>query len=443
MPAPCPADVARIRRLVDEARFGRGGALVVRGEPGTGRAALVAEAVTAAHGMTVLEARPVAWEAEIGYSSLFDILRPILACLERLPTVQAEVIRGALALGTLRSDDRLAIGVGVLGLLAAAAEERPVLVVIEDAQRLDDASAAALAFAARRVGGERVAVVAAIAGDGGGADRFSAFETLLLDRAARPAAEPAATGSPRSREAATAGGAGSSVGVLGGFRVSVAGRTVALAGLAKRLVALLALRAPVSSEEAVEVLWPDIDPEQGQGRLRKILWRVRQAGAGGLIVRRNGALALAPGVAVDVRRFCDAADAAVVAASAGDGRAADLARAAVSHYYGDLLPAARFDEWTAEPRENLRRRFVALLDLLSADAAGRKEHDEAVAYLDRAIEEDPYDEQRYLRAARLRLEQDRRAPALLLLQRAQQMMDGLGLPLSPSAVDLERQLRSD
>ena len=418
-----------MRLLVDRARRGHGGALVVRGEAGPLKSALVAEvANAAADGMTVLEARPVTSETGIGYASLYDVLRPILSGVERLPPIQAEVIRGALALGAVRPDDRLAVGVAVLGLLAAAAEERQILVVLSDVQWIDDPSAEALAFAARRLGGARVALVAALRGDDsgdGGGNRFSDFDTLVVERSGAVVAD-------------------SSVRLLGGFRVSVAGRPVALAGLTKRLVALLALRTPVPSEEAVEVLWPEIDPENGQGRLRKILWRVRQAGAADLIVRRDGALSLAPGVAVDVRRFCEAADAALVAASAGDdGPAAELARAAVSHYSGDLLPAARFDEWTAEPRENLRRRFVAVLDLLSADAAEREEHDEAVAFLERAIDADPYDEERSLRAARLLLGQGRRAPALRVLQRAQQMMEGLGLPPSPGAVELERQLRAE
>lgn len=447
MPSPTPAEYARIRRLVERARRGHGGAIVVRGEEGALKSGLLAEAASAATaaGMTVLEARPVASETGIGYSSLYDVLRPILSCIERLPPVQAEVIRGALALGVVRPDDRLAIGVSVLGLLAAAAEERPLLVVLDDVQWIDDPSVEALAFAARRLGGERVAVVAAFRGDvsGGGGNRFSDLDTLVVGPSAGPVPESVPTAESPSRPGAADVAAGCSVHLLGGFRVSVAGRPVALAGLTKRLVALLALRAPVPSEEAVDALWPDVDPENGQGRLRKILWRVRQAGAGDLIVRRDGALELAPGVAVDVRRFCEAADAALVAASAGDGRAAELARAAVGHYSGELLPAVRFDEWTAEPRENLRRRFVVLLDLLSADAAEREEHDEAVAFLDRAIEADPYDEERYVRAARLLLGQRRRASALLLLQRAQQMLEGLGLRPSPDVIELERQLRAE
>src|SRR5581483_10786771 len=421
-----------------------GGALVVRGGSGAGKTALLERAVAAADGMTVLRARGVAAETGITYASLFDVLRPVLGLVEHLPPLQAAVIRSAVALGRARPDSRLTVGVAVLGLLAAAAAERPVLVVLDDVQWIDEASAEALAFATRRVDGQRLAVLAATRQPAGIDVRFSEFDTLVLgppDDAAAQAPRPATEAGP---DAGTApAGRGHSIRLLGGFEVEVGGHPVALPGLTKQLVAVLALRGTMAAEEVIEVLWPDVDPGQGQNRLRKVLWRVRQAGAEDLIVRRGNAMTLATGVVVDARRFRAAADAALAAASADDSRAADLARAAVALYSGELLPASRVVEWTAAPRESLRRQFVALLDLIAADAAGRLEHDEALAFLNRAIESDPYDEERYIRGAELLLAQDRRGPALLLLQQAEAMMESLGLPPSPSAAQLRHRLGSE
>src|SRR5581483_6736097 len=318
-----------------------GGALVVRGGSGAGKTALLERAVAAADGMTVLRARGVAAETGITYASLFDVLRPVLGLVEHLPPLQAAVIRSAVALGRARPDSRLTVGVAVLRLLAAAAAAaRPLRVVLDGDQWIYEASVEALAFATRRLDGQRLAVLAATRQPAGIDVRFSEFDTLVLgppDDAAAQAPRPATEAGP---DAGTApAGRGHSIRLLGGFEVEVGGHPVALPGLTKQLVAVLALRGTMAAEEVIEVLWPDVDPGQGQNRLRKVLWRVRQAGAEDLIVRRGNAMTLATGVVVDARRFRAAADAALAAASADDSRAADLARAAVALYSGELLPA--------------------------------------------------------------------------------------------------------
>jgi len=149
---------ARIDALLDSARAGRSGALVVRGEPGIGKSALLAYAEQQADGMRVLRARGVEAEAELAFSGLYELLRPVLTLAADIPERQAAALRGAFGLGP-PVDSRLLIGAGTLSWLAAAAEERPLLCLIDDVHWLDAASADALVFAARRLEADAVAVL--------------------------------------------------------------------------------------------------------------------------------------------------------------------------------------------------------------------------------------------------------------------------------------------
>ena len=90
---------ARIGALIDGARTGRGGALVIRGEAGAGKSALLAWARRRAAGLGLLVAQGTESEAELGFSGLFDLLRPALGGLSALPDPQAAALRGAFALG--------------------------------------------------------------------------------------------------------------------------------------------------------------------------------------------------------------------------------------------------------------------------------------------------------------------------------------------------------
>ncbi|MGY1814971.1 AAA family ATPase [Blastococcus sp. SYSU D00820] len=162
---------AAIAALLEAARAGSGGSLVIRGVAGSGKSTLLADAVGAATGMRVLRTSGVESESPLAFAALQRLLWPVRGRLDALPARQAAAL-GA-ALGEADGDgDRFLTFLGTLSLLADAAEESPVLVVVDDAHWLDDASAAALLFAARRLQAERVALLFA-ARDG----EAYAFET--------------------------------------------------------------------------------------------------------------------------------------------------------------------------------------------------------------------------------------------------------------------------
>jgi DNA-binding CsgD family transcriptional regulator len=163
-------------RLLAEARVGRSGVLAVVGEPGIGKTALLEEAAGRAEGMQLLRARGVESEAEVPFAGLLALLRPVLGALERIPEPQAAALGGALALRPGEPGDRFAVGAATLSLLAAAAEEAPLLVLVDDAHWLDGSSAEALRFAVRRLLADPVAVVLAV----------RAGEPSLLDGADLP-----------------------------------------------------------------------------------------------------------------------------------------------------------------------------------------------------------------------------------------------------------------
>jgi DNA-binding CsgD family transcriptional regulator len=152
-------ECARIDALLDAARALRSTALVLRGEAGIGKSALLDYAVERADGFALLRALGVESEAEIAFAGAQQLLRPIVAALDELPEVQATALGRAFALEGGPAPERLTVGAAVLSLLAAAAEERPLLCVVDDAHWLDHASADALTFAARRLHAEQVAVL--------------------------------------------------------------------------------------------------------------------------------------------------------------------------------------------------------------------------------------------------------------------------------------------
>ncbi|MDX6438694.1 MAG: hypothetical protein QOF45_1277 [Gaiellaceae bacterium] len=135
------------------ARAGTGAAFVLVGEPGIGKTTLLRGLVAQAGEMTVLETVGVESEADLPYAALIDVLTPILHRLDALPEAQAVALSTALALGPSGVADRFAVGVATLGLLAAAAEDCPTLIVVDDLQWVDSASRDALLFASRRFAG--------------------------------------------------------------------------------------------------------------------------------------------------------------------------------------------------------------------------------------------------------------------------------------------------
>jgi DNA-binding CsgD family transcriptional regulator len=149
-------------RLLTEARAGRSGVLALVGEPGIGKTALLEHAAGQADGMRVLRARGIQSEAEVPFAGLAELLRPALGALDRIPAPQAGALAGALALEPATAQDRFAVGAATLSLLSAWAEESPVLLLVDDAHRLDAASAEALLFAARRLLADPIALVLAV-----------------------------------------------------------------------------------------------------------------------------------------------------------------------------------------------------------------------------------------------------------------------------------------
>ncbi len=148
----------RLAALVDAARAGTGGALVLRGGAGVGKTALL-DWAAALPGVTVLRGSGVEFEAELPFAGLTQLLRPGVDRLDRLPGPQRDALRSAFGLARGEPADRLLVGLGVLTLLAELADEAPLLCLVDDAHWLDSVSADALLFAARRLAGEGVALV--------------------------------------------------------------------------------------------------------------------------------------------------------------------------------------------------------------------------------------------------------------------------------------------
>jgi DNA-binding CsgD family transcriptional regulator len=134
---------------------------MLRGEPGVGKTALLGYAEEHAGGMTVLQARGLEAEGELAFSGLADLFRAVLDQLATIPPAQSAALAGALGLGPPVAGDRFVVCAATLSLLAAAAEARPVLAIVDDCQWLDGASIEALLFACRRLEAEHVALLTA------------------------------------------------------------------------------------------------------------------------------------------------------------------------------------------------------------------------------------------------------------------------------------------
>jgi DNA-binding CsgD family transcriptional regulator len=153
---------ARIDRLLEAARGGVSGALLLHGEAGIGKTALMRWAIGRATGMRVLRARGIETESDIPFAGLAELVSPLLDRLDAIPEVQARALRGALALGPATPHDRFTVPAGLLSLLGVAAEERPVLAAIDDAQWLDEPSLEAFLFAGRRLEAEGIAMLGSV-----------------------------------------------------------------------------------------------------------------------------------------------------------------------------------------------------------------------------------------------------------------------------------------
>ena len=148
-----------LERLLATVRGGQSRVLVVSGEPGVGKTALVESALDSVSGFRVMRAVGVESEMELPFAALQQLCAPMLDRLNRLPAPQRDALAVAFGLRAGDAPDRFLVGLAVLSLLSEVAEEQPVLCVVDDAQWLDRASAEALMFVARRLLAESVALL--------------------------------------------------------------------------------------------------------------------------------------------------------------------------------------------------------------------------------------------------------------------------------------------
>jgi DNA-binding CsgD family transcriptional regulator len=149
-------------RLLDDARDGQRGVLVIRGEAGVGKSALLRYAARQAAGFRIAEIAGVESEMELAYAGLHQLCSPMLGVVDALPEPQQRALRVAFGLSSGEASDRFMVALAALSLLAHVAEERPLLCLVEDAQWLDDASSQVLGFVGRRLHAEPVAMIFAV-----------------------------------------------------------------------------------------------------------------------------------------------------------------------------------------------------------------------------------------------------------------------------------------
>jgi len=152
-------ECAVLERLLEGARVGHSGVLVLKGEPGVGKTALLEYAVGSASDLRWIRAAGVESEMELAFAALHQLCVPLLDRLDRLPGPQHDALTTAFGLSEGAVPDRFFVGLATLGLLSEAAEERPLVCVVDDAQWLDRASAQALAFVGRRLRAEPVVML--------------------------------------------------------------------------------------------------------------------------------------------------------------------------------------------------------------------------------------------------------------------------------------------
>ena len=152
-------ECALLDALIGDVRRGESRSLVLQGEAGIGKTALLEHLVATAPDFTVARAVGVESEMELAFASLHQLCAPLLDGLERLPGPQRDALRIVFGLTAGPAPDRFLVGLAVLSLLSEVAEQRPLLCLVDDAQWLDRSSALTLAFVARRLLAEPVALV--------------------------------------------------------------------------------------------------------------------------------------------------------------------------------------------------------------------------------------------------------------------------------------------
>src|SRR5688500_17924754 len=165
--------------LLADVLAGHSAALVLRGEAGVGKTALLRYAARQAVGFRAAQIAGVEAEMELPFAGVHQLCAPMLDRLDALPAPQREALRVALGLATGNPPDRFLISLATLSLLSAVAEERPLLCLVDDGQWLDGASAQILTFVARRLLAESVAIVFAVR-EPAAARQFEGLPQLLV-----------------------------------------------------------------------------------------------------------------------------------------------------------------------------------------------------------------------------------------------------------------------
>ncbi|GGX25067.1 helix-turn-helix transcriptional regulator [Streptomyces noursei] len=185
-------ELRRIELLLADALRGQSAALLLHGEAGTGKTALLEHAAARAQGLRVLRVEGIESEMELGFSGLHQLFLPVLQVLDRLPAPQAQALRSVSGLVDAPVRDRLTVALATLSVLAEAAADTPLLCLVDDLQWLDQPSVDVLAFAARRLRAEGVAMLFAARGDlpGSAAGALPRLHITGIDRTAAAALLP-------------------------------------------------------------------------------------------------------------------------------------------------------------------------------------------------------------------------------------------------------------
>jgi hypothetical protein len=152
-------ELGMLEQILRGARDGRSGVIVVRGEPGIGKSALLGQLVSEASGFRVVRAVGVESEMELPFAGLHQLCAPMLGLLDSLAEPQRRALSIAFGLITGENPEPFLVSLAALSLLSAAADEQPLLCVVDDAHWLDQASAQVLGFVGRRLLAEPIALV--------------------------------------------------------------------------------------------------------------------------------------------------------------------------------------------------------------------------------------------------------------------------------------------
>lgn len=263
------------------------------------------------------------------------------------------------------------------------------------------------------------------------------IKTDVLPAAAPPRLDEHGTAAaPESAERGVA------VRVLDGFTVTRDGADVTPTGVGGQLIRVLAVSGgELHLDVLAELLWPETDAATSRIRFRNVLSRLRTA-VGDVVERRGERIRLVPDAVVDVQVFEDLAQRAVAAVRGGDPSGAADGMRAIGMTTGPVLPTDPYADWAAGPRERIERLLVALLDAVADASAHEGGHDDAAQLYERAIEVQPFDESRYLRLARVQVAAGRAGAALSAIDRAEAMLEELGLPHSAALQSFVDELRA-